>query len=85
MRRALLSNVGTAALTIIGGVIVYTFGKMIARAFIEPLNGYRRLVMEIAGRSRCMPNIGELQPLGMRSLLTATRWKVSGLLRRRII
>jgi hypothetical protein len=44
-----MPSVGTAALTIIGGVLVYVLGKIIERAFIEPLNDYRRLVMEIAG------------------------------------
>ena len=44
-----MPNVGTAALTIIGSVLVYVLGKIIERAFIEPLNDYRRLVMAIAG------------------------------------
>src|SRR5260221_5495806 len=43
-----MPNVGTAALTIIGGVFVYVLGKIIERAFIEPINDYRRLVMAIA-------------------------------------
>ena len=40
---------GTVALTIFGGVLVYVLGKIIERTVIEPLNDYRRLVMEIAG------------------------------------
>jgi hypothetical protein len=44
-----MSNVGAAALTIVGGVVVYVLGRMIERTFIEPLNDSRRLVMEIAG------------------------------------
>jgi hypothetical protein len=40
---------GTAALTIFGGVLVYVLGKIVERAFIEPLNDYRQLVVEIAG------------------------------------
>jgi hypothetical protein len=50
LRNALpgMPNVGTAALTIIGGVLVYVLGKIAERAFIEPINDYRRLVMAIA-------------------------------------
>jgi hypothetical protein len=44
-----MANAATAALTILIGVTVYVLGRIIERAFIEPLNDYRRLVMEIAG------------------------------------